>query len=131
MSTIDRKASSMYLLFSNDIKVVPGEFSVVIPTKGRRRMALLKMKLEACRLLEEGTKNFYLSMFMNDFLRVSNFPKKCPLLKNKLYYMRNYTIDDDKYPPFLPAGEWSVILKGKPNNIGLVTLTLTGRIRKL
>ncbi|XP_075163191.1 uncharacterized protein LOC142235818 [Haematobia irritans] len=130
-SIIGNKKSNLHVLFDQDIKEIPGEASLMVHAKSGRRIVIFQIKSEACYILAQGTKNVFISVFVKEILRNSNFPKKCPLSKNKLYYVKNYTIDDESYPPYLPETQWQFDIKGKPNNIGVITLSLSGRVRKL
>uniref|UniRef100_A0A1I8Q2G2 Uncharacterized protein n=1 Tax=Stomoxys calcitrans TaxID=35570 RepID=A0A1I8Q2G2_STOCA len=124
------KLANLDVLFDRDINKIPGEASLHLLTKGNRRIQIFQLKSGVCELLSLGVKNMFISIFMKEVLEKSNLPHKCPLLKNVMYSIKNYTLNDASYPPVFPEGRWQFNLHGSPNNIGMVHITLKGRVRK-
>uniref|UniRef100_A0A1I8PE90 Uncharacterized protein n=1 Tax=Stomoxys calcitrans TaxID=35570 RepID=A0A1I8PE90_STOCA len=127
---VNSKVASLDLLFDRNIYKVPAEASLFLLTKSNRRIQIFQLKSEVCDLLWQGAKNVFISIMMKQVMEKSNLPHKCPLLKNVLYSVKNYTLNDDSYPAVLPEGRWQFNLQGSPDNIGVIHLTLRGRIRK-
>uniref|UniRef100_A0A1I8PI11 Uncharacterized protein n=1 Tax=Stomoxys calcitrans TaxID=35570 RepID=A0A1I8PI11_STOCA len=105
------------------------EFSVI--TKSNRHVRLSNFNFDGCEALYAVHKTNFLKVMFQEIYRVSNIPRKCPFLKNKLYIINNYTLRDEDYPPFAPAMEWQVNadLFGKKKQ--LTEIVIAGRIRKL
>ncbi|XP_075163195.1 uncharacterized protein LOC142235823 [Haematobia irritans] len=131
VSITSSKVISLNVSFNEDINKAPGEFSLNMISKAGRRIVIFQFQSEICRILEEGSKNIFISIFMKEFLRKSNLPQKCPIRKNVEYYVKNYTVDENSYPPYLPTGEYHFNLKVKPNNIGTMSVSMRAYVRKL
>ncbi|XP_023180182.2 uncharacterized protein LOC111605723 [Drosophila hydei] len=68
-------------------------------------------KLDGCKYLSSLYGNNIYGKFFRRIQKVSNLPRKCPIPGNKLYEIRNYSIDVDEYPPAVPELTFRLTLK--------------------
>ncbi|XP_039971319.1 uncharacterized protein LOC120782854 [Bactrocera tryoni] len=85
------------------------------------RLNLMKVPVNGCQLGKLGTiANSMLGVFFKEMRRISNLPLRCPLYANKLYYLTNYTINPDSFPPITIPMQWILTLRilQKQNYVG-------------
>ncbi|XP_011293154.2 uncharacterized protein LOC105261899 [Musca domestica] len=105
-SLTNQKAANMDAMFNVKVNKLPVIASVFLLTKGKRRLNVFQMSVDICEALNNTAPNKFLSVFKDEMLRTSNIPKHCPLQENVLYSVRNYTVNDESYPPILPDATW-------------------------
>ncbi|CAD7003048.1 unnamed protein product [Ceratitis capitata] len=96
------------------------------------KINLLNTTQSGCQMIEAAySKNRLLQILSKEIRRVSTFPKKCPLHANTSYYVKNYTIDPDLFPSFLPPLHWVIRTQFFKGNIYYGYMILYGSIYKL
>ncbi|XP_036336425.1 uncharacterized protein LOC118746664 [Rhagoletis pomonella] len=84
---------------------------------------------DGCKLL--NTKNKLFQLFSKEIIRVSNFPRSCPLSANKLYFVRNYSIDPEEFPVFLPTLHWIVQVQILKEKVVVASVYLQGTVKRV
>ncbi|KQS44323.1 uncharacterized protein LOC26526679 [Drosophila erecta] len=79
--------------------------------KDKNRMNIADMKMDGCKYLGSMYQNNIVGKLFKRLKSVSNLPANCPVLKGKLYEIRNYTFISDEFPPGAPQAKWQVRLK--------------------
>ncbi|XP_075159244.1 uncharacterized protein LOC142232349 [Haematobia irritans] len=130
-SIANQKSLNIDINFKENIKEFPSKVAcyLYITKSATRRMTVFEAQIDLCSLLDTNQNNF-LWIISKEMRRSSNFPQKCPLLKDTLYSIKNYTLNDESYPAFLPKGNFEFIVQARPNNIGVINLKFSGRIKK-
>ncbi|XP_023180166.2 uncharacterized protein LOC111605712 [Drosophila hydei] len=68
-------------------------------------------KLDGCKYLSSLYGNNIYGKFFKRIQQVSNLPRKCPIPGNKLYEIRNYSVEADEFPPAVPELTFRLTLK--------------------
>ncbi|KMZ00843.1 uncharacterized protein LOC27208446 [Drosophila simulans] len=79
--------------------------------KDKSRMNIADIKMDGCKYLGSMYQNNIVGKLLKRLKSVSNLPASCPVLKGKLYEIRNYTFNSDEFPPGAPQAKWQVRLK--------------------
>lgn len=64
---------------------------------------LVNTSINVCNLMSRVKTHPILRIVLKELLKASNFPTACPIKKG-LYYMKDFSLNDDLLPPFLPIG---------------------------
>ncbi|XP_022212954.2 uncharacterized protein LOC111067916 [Drosophila obscura] len=76
--------------------------------KDNTRMNVADLKMDGCKYLGSMYESNILGKLFRRFKKFTNLPTGCPILKGKLYEIRNYTFRSDEYPPNVPGAKWQV-----------------------
>ncbi|XP_017135869.1 uncharacterized protein LOC108151659 [Drosophila miranda] len=76
--------------------------------KDNTRMNVASLKMDGCKYLGAMYENNILGKLFRRFKTFTNLPSGCPMLKEKLYEIRNYTFRSDEFPPSAPQAKWQV-----------------------
>ncbi|XP_034122310.1 uncharacterized protein LOC117580126 [Drosophila guanche] len=76
--------------------------------KDNTRMNVAELKMDGCKYLSAMYENNILGKLFRRFRKVTNLSAGCPVLKGKLYEIRNYTFKSDEFPPNVPQAKWQV-----------------------
>ncbi|XP_052848553.1 uncharacterized protein LOC128259948 [Drosophila gunungcola] len=79
--------------------------------KDKSRMNVADLKMDGCRYLGSMYQNNIVGKLFKRLKSVSNLPSQCPVMKGKLYEIRNYTFISDEFPPGAPESKWQVRIK--------------------
>ncbi|KAG5667287.1 hypothetical protein PVAND_015273 [Polypedilum vanderplanki] len=71
---------------------------------------LVNASINACNMLSRTKAHPILKIILKELLRASNIPTACPVKKG-LYYMKDFTINEDILPPFLPIGNFMSVVR--------------------
>ncbi|XP_030246733.1 uncharacterized protein LOC115565667 [Drosophila navojoa] len=86
-------------------------FSVDIIKSDNSIIKLGSSQVDGCKYLKLMYSD---NMYGKVYKRVqqhSNLPKKCPIPGNKLFEIRNFTVQPDDYPPTVPEFTFRITLK--------------------
>ncbi|CRL08229.1 CLUMA_CG021127, isoform A [Clunio marinus] len=91
---------------------------------------LINTSLNACNFMSRAKSHPIVRLVMKELLRSSNFPTSCPIKKARfksyeeililamyylifqgIYYMKDFILNDDLLPPFLPLGNFMSIIR--------------------
>ncbi|KAH8410824.1 hypothetical protein KR222_011674, partial [Zaprionus bogoriensis] len=86
-------------------------YSMDVFKKDGTKMNIAHVKLDGCKFLGSFYSNFLYGKFFKRIQSVSNLPKKCPIMENQLFEIRNYTTIPDEFPLGLPALQYQLRLK--------------------
>ncbi|XP_075157716.1 uncharacterized protein LOC142230982 [Haematobia irritans] len=127
----NKRIGDLDVSFSQDIEEMPSKLSLnLYITKSTRSMKVMETQIDICRFLNAKHNNF-LSIVAQELRRTSNFPRKCPFLKDVIYSIKNYTINDESYPPFFPKGNFQYDIQLKPNNVREINIRIKGSVSKI
>ncbi|XP_058987886.1 uncharacterized protein LOC131806945 [Musca domestica] len=99
--------------------------------KDNRNMNVFKVDTRGCDALKSShDKMNLLKVIFREIFRVSNIPRKCPILANKKYFINNYTVNDDDFPPIFPSLEFRIKIDIIVDKDAIATAVIKGRIRK-
>lgn len=73
-------------------------------------MHLANVSASVCNLMSRQKANPIVKMIMKEILKNSNIPSGCPIKKG-MYYLKDFMINDDLLPPFLPTGKFMSLVK--------------------
>ncbi|XP_058987490.1 uncharacterized protein LOC131806807 [Musca domestica] len=99
--------------------------------QSNHQVNVLNITLPGCKTLSQTQRANLLKIVAREVFRVANVPKKCPLLKDTLYSINNYTIRDDDFPVFTPTITWQLHFDILIANQTVAKVTINGRVRKL
>ncbi|KAL7015982.1 hypothetical protein ACKWTF_016755 [Chironomus riparius] len=71
---------------------------------------LVNATLNACNILARVKSHPILRLIIKELLKSSNFPMACPI-KRGLYYMKDFVLNEDMLPPFIPLGSFMSIIR--------------------
>uniref|UniRef100_A0A1I8NK23 MD-2-related lipid-recognition domain-containing protein n=1 Tax=Musca domestica TaxID=7370 RepID=A0A1I8NK23_MUSDO len=128
-SLTNKKAANMDLMMKRNITKWPVKLSVYMLTKSKKRISLQHTTFEVCESFRDKRWNKFIGVFLNELLDKSNLPRKCPFVENVLYTVRNYTIDEECYPPILPDGSWEFTLNLNNAEPKTGIVTISGRVK--
>ncbi|XP_073836020.1 uncharacterized protein [Musca autumnalis] len=105
--------------------------SVDMIRKDNRHMNVFKIDTSGCEALK-GThdKMNLMRVVFREIFRVSNIPKKCPIIGNQKYVINNYTLRGTDFPSFFPNLEFQIKIEFTVDNIPTATAIIKGTIRK-
>ena len=109
-----RPSLNMELEFSRAVAFFELNMLISIPRKPKNFVLLNVTKMNGCNLLSNNNLMPLLQMGRTVMERYSNFPNKCPFLKDTLYYIKGLRINMDLLPAFNfettmnTASEWIV-----------------------
>nr|XP_014102915.2 uncharacterized protein LOC106627349 [Bactrocera oleae] len=95
------------------------------------KMNLLNLQQDGCKLISGVHNNRLWMITSKQIVRVTNFPKKCPLSANKLYIVNNYTLEAESLPSFITPLHWIIQTKFMLNKKYVGYIILQGNIFKL
>ncbi|XP_017060240.2 uncharacterized protein LOC108100717 [Drosophila ficusphila] len=78
--------------------------------KDKTRMNIADLKLDGCKYLGSMYQNNIIGKLYKRLKSCSSLPANCPVMKGKLYEIRNYTFISDEFPPGAPQSKWQVRL---------------------
>ncbi|KAH8293493.1 hypothetical protein KR054_000948, partial [Drosophila jambulina] len=79
--------------------------------KDKSRMNIADIKMDGCKYLENMYQNNIIGKLSKRLKSVSNLPANCPVVKDKMFEIRNYTFIADEFPPGAPQAKWQMRLK--------------------
>ncbi|XP_061391223.1 uncharacterized protein LOC133326608 [Musca vetustissima] len=130
-SLTNEKAANMDLIVNRNITKWPIKLAMYMLSKNKKhRFTLLETTFDVCQSFEDRRWNNFVGVFFNELFDKSNLPRKCPFVENVLYSVRNYTVDDDCYPPILPDASWKFILNLNNADAKTGVITISGRVKK-
>ncbi|XP_059223843.1 uncharacterized protein LOC131997233 [Stomoxys calcitrans] len=127
----NRKVLYNDFIFNEDVPVFDVTVGVDMMKKDNHPSPIWNQTFSGCELLENSQKINLLVILRREIFRVSNLPKACPLLKNKWYTIKNYTIRDDDFPIVTPIMEWRLKGDFSIRQKSFIHVIAVGRIRKL
>ncbi|XP_019894289.1 uncharacterized protein LOC109613655 [Musca domestica] len=105
--------------------------SVDMIRKDNRYMNVFKMDTHGCDALKSShDKMNLLKVIFREIFRVSNIPRKCPIAANKKYFINNFTLREDDFPPIFPSLEFQMKIEISVDRDEKATGIIKGRIRK-
>lgn len=66
---------------------------------------LLNASMNICNLMSRVKAHPIMRIIMKELLKASNIPTSCPVKKG-IYYMKDFSLNEDLLPPFLPTGHF-------------------------
>ncbi|XP_075158106.1 uncharacterized protein LOC142231381 [Haematobia irritans] len=69
----------------------------------KRPIRLFDFKINACKSINVVKLNKFVEPIFKEFKRTTNLPTRCPFKGNVIYRQDNFSVQDDKFPPFVPA----------------------------
>jgi hypothetical protein len=66
---------------------------------------LMNTSMNICNIMSRVKTNPILRIIMKELMKSSNFPTACPIKKG-VYYMKDFMLNDELLPPFLPEGKF-------------------------
>ncbi|KAH8256943.1 hypothetical protein KR038_000139, partial [Drosophila bunnanda] len=79
--------------------------------KDKSRMNIADLKMEGCKYLEAMYQNNIIGKLFRRLKTFTNLPSSCPVVKGKMFEIRNYTFNADEFPPGAPQSKWQMRLK--------------------
>ncbi|KAH8381045.1 hypothetical protein KR200_010116, partial [Drosophila serrata] len=79
--------------------------------KDKSRMNIADIKMDGCKYLGSMYQNNIVGRLFKRLKTVSNFPNSCPIIKGKIFEIRNYTFNSDEFPPGAPQSQWQMRLQ--------------------
>jgi hypothetical protein len=70
----------------------------------------LNATASVCNIMSRQKSHPVLKMILKELLKNSNLPTGCPVKKG-LYYLKDFMLNDDLLPPFLPTGRFMSLVK--------------------
>ena len=61
--------------------------------------------IDICEFLKNRKSYPMITLFYDDLMHKGNFPKACPLRKDK-YYVKNFTLNANMLPSYMPFGKY-------------------------
>ncbi|XP_061397870.1 uncharacterized protein LOC133333577 [Musca vetustissima] len=93
---------------------------------------IVKRKIEFCKFLQERPDGMGFRRHYEDILKQDSFIRNCPLKKNSVFTLRNYNIDEELLPQYVPETHFYVDLqmdmRRRAAAPGDVEMLLKGRI---
>ncbi|XP_059225851.1 uncharacterized protein LOC131997959 [Stomoxys calcitrans] len=86
----------------------------------------LDVRVNVCKFLSATMHLPILRMFLDEVRETSNLPFKCPLKKNYLYSISNYTILSEYLPPYTPLVQFNLTLNTYDNRRPIAKLFAMG-----
>ncbi|XP_070509013.1 uncharacterized protein [Chironomus tepperi] len=71
---------------------------------------LVNASINSCNILARVKSHPILRLIVKELLKSSNFPMACPI-KRGLYYMKDFILNEDILPPFIPLGSFMSIVR--------------------
>ncbi|XP_039488592.1 uncharacterized protein LOC120449957 [Drosophila santomea] len=96
--------------------------------KDKSRMNIADIKIDGCKYLGSMYQNNIVGKLFKRLKSVSNLPANCPVLKGKLYEIRNYTFISDEFPPGAPQAKWQVRLKMLKSSELVADISIEGAV---
>ncbi|XP_052844961.1 uncharacterized protein LOC128257800 [Drosophila gunungcola] len=93
---------NMEFAVSQDVIDVNGIYILTIK-QGSYLTNFTAIKLELCQLLDSVESHFLLKMVTTEIRRIGNLPLECPFKMNKRYYVKEFTINSNVIPSYIPA----------------------------
>ncbi|XP_075163156.1 uncharacterized protein LOC142235783 [Haematobia irritans] len=131
VNVYDRKVIYLDFTINEDMKEFDINIVMDMLKKDNRPSRLLNLTTSGCEFLASNHKGNLFGIITREIFRVSNIPRRCPILKNKLYAIVNYTIKDDDFPIVTPLMEWRIKGEFSVDKKPIVHGLVEGRIRKL
>ena len=66
---------------------------------------LLNASINSCNVMSRLKSHPLLRIILKELLKASNIPTSCPIKKG-IYYMKDFSLNEDLLPPFLPMGHF-------------------------
>lgn len=66
---------------------------------------LLNASMNVCNIMSRVKSHPILRIILKELLKSSNIPTSCPIKKG-VYYMKDFSLNEDLLPPFLPLGHF-------------------------
>ncbi|XP_043647747.1 uncharacterized protein LOC122616376 [Drosophila teissieri] len=96
--------------------------------KDKSRMNIADIKMDGCKYLGSMYQNNIVGKLFKRLKSVSNLPANCPVLKGKLYEIRNYTFISDEFPPGAPQSKWQVRMKMLKSSALVADISIEGAV---
>lgn len=99
--TLVNVRSELYSDIDDPIVVHVSHFEM----NGNEYEHLLNTSVNICNVMTRVKSHPILKIILTELLKASNFPTSCPI-KQDVYYMKDFSVNDDLLPPFLPLGKF-------------------------
>ncbi|XP_018786642.1 PREDICTED: uncharacterized protein LOC108967575 [Bactrocera latifrons] len=131
---IHNSSSEMYLSVvlqvNEELDDVYLNYSIALDLDEANYTVLANRTLNFCKFLKQHSLDSVLRNIYEDILKEGNFIKKCPIAKG-LYMLREYRIDEEMLPSYVPEASFFVAMKiSKANGQVLFDGKLYGKIDK-
>lgn len=70
---------------------------------------LVNASINTCNILSRVKSHPILKLIIKELLKTSNLPMACPFKKG-IYYMKDFVLNEDLLPPFIPMGNFMSII---------------------
>uniref|UniRef100_A0A1I8Q601 Uncharacterized protein n=1 Tax=Stomoxys calcitrans TaxID=35570 RepID=A0A1I8Q601_STOCA len=125
------KLASMDFTLAKDLSKFNLHFLLNIIRKDERQNNIMNVTMSGCEALAYNKNGNFLKIVLREVHRVSNLPKKCPLLKEIPYAITNFTLKDDDFPITFPIVVWQLTLKFSIADKTVTNIVVDGRVRKM
>ncbi|XP_075145794.1 uncharacterized protein LOC142220500 [Haematobia irritans] len=85
--------------------------------------------MDICSFLESKGTFKLIQIIRNEIARSSNLPRKCPVAKGTMLYVKNFNINPDNFPPYIPEATLSVVAVLKENNKPVMKIDIRGAVK--
>ncbi|XP_030377779.1 uncharacterized protein LOC115626540 [Scaptodrosophila lebanonensis] len=127
---LDQPVVDMDFFLARDFYNISIAFSVKL-VRAKSVMNYLTIRLDACAALSALHDHFLTRIIANEIRDASNFPLSCPFEKNKHYYMRNYKVNGDALPNYVPELSFTSIGDFYAGRRKTFRFLLSGRVTKV
>ncbi|XP_052854174.1 uncharacterized protein LOC128263272 [Drosophila gunungcola] len=79
--------------------------------KSRQKMTLFDVRLDACYLLDNASKNKLFNIYIKNLRKHANTKFKCPFQANISYEVQNMTMNEQDFPSFVPLGKFRSVIE--------------------
>ncbi|XP_037941809.1 uncharacterized protein LOC119674725 [Teleopsis dalmanni] len=97
---IKRRTFNLELKYIKDVKNFFFDLIMVMPRQPKNFVLINISRANGCQVLSNENQIVLVQLGRAHLDKYSNFPKKCPFLKNALYYVRGYRYDIRTMPAF-------------------------------
>ncbi|XP_011292086.1 uncharacterized protein LOC101895372 [Musca domestica] len=90
---------------------------------------VVKRKLDFCKFLQERPVGMGFRRHYEDILKSDSFIKSCPLKKNAVFTVRNYQLDEELLPQYVPETNFYLDMQfDRMNPKGEAVMLIKGRL---
>ncbi|XP_039963034.1 uncharacterized protein LOC120776443 [Bactrocera tryoni] len=116
---VNEELDDVYLKYAIALDLDEGNYTV-----------LANRTVNFCKFLKQRSMDSVLRIIYEDILKEGNFIKKCPITKG-LYTLREYRIDEEMLPSYVPEASFFAAMKiSKANGQSVFDGKLYGKIDK-
>ncbi|KAI8116458.1 hypothetical protein CVS40_11475 [Lucilia cuprina] len=113
--------------YVNEIEL---KFKFDMLKKDNKRVNILDISIDLCKGLESAYNLPLIATIIKEVFRKGNLPKSCPIKPDVLYYIRNYTFNEEDYPRYTPIMSFQTSTEIYFDKQYQGFLKLRGRVRK-